>query len=186
MYNITNQQAMNQSTIAAMLQAAGINKANEIAAIIVATPNIEVAVQILLGVYAAPAFDFTPTAICPPHMADPKVVNFDPFKNSIKYSYNRIPSVKVWVHKMLPEGTVLPSYDEVRRLDSSKAKSGDLFLSTGSYYDELALRIGMQTDEDLREIYDLTTIYGIAESELRYASCSPQDWNNQFYTLRIV
>ena len=112
--------------------------------VINATPNPIVAAEILLGLYVQP--------VLPETLPDTKtevnrkIIDYDRFKNEVKYSYNSREAVEVWVKKEDKESNNLPDY-----------KSENLL--KGYYSSDVCKKVSLP-EEEFRKLYTQVYIYG--------------------------
>lgn len=112
--------------------------------VINATPNPIVAAEILLGLYEQPVLPVT----LPDTKTEVnrKIIDYDRFKNEVKYSYNSREAVEVWVKKEDKESNNLPDY-----------KSENLL--KGYYASDVCKKVFLP-EEEFRKLYTQVYIYG--------------------------
>ena len=112
--------------------------------VINATPNPIVAAEILLGLYVQPVLP----EILPDTKTEVnrKIIDYDRFKNEVKYSYNSREAVEVWVKKEDKESNNLPDY-----------KSENLL--KGYYASDVCKKVFLP-EEEFRKLYTQVYIYG--------------------------
>ena len=112
--------------------------------VINATPNTIVAAEILLGLYVQP--------VLPETLPDTKtevnrkIIDYDRFKNEVKYSYNSREAVEVWVKKEDKESNNLPDYKNENLLK-------------GYYASDVCKKVSLP-EEEFRKLYTQVYIYG--------------------------
>jgi len=166
---------MRMETLSAILSKMGFTLPNEMAEIILATPNPLVALDIVLGVYVIPEIPNFP--LCKPSKSayNPTFVDYDKFTGKVTYSYNSVNCVSVWAHKDRESD---PSYADANKVSSRDGKPEDILFSTYGYTEETAKRAGFSTKQEFQDVFEQITLCSHPSSNLSFCECSLETYTN--------
>lgn len=131
--------------------------------IINATPNPEVATEVLCGLYEEPEFSLQPANLKQFNTSSKNItfLSYDKYNERVYYTYNYQPSREQWC----PNGLDLPAYD-----DKDKVLS--------DYYpQDVAKKLNIPLEE-FTSTYTRFTIYGKIETETKKGDCKLSQWLN--------
>ncbi len=129
--------------------------------IVNATPNPEIATEMLCGLYVEPTINPQPKKGFRPNETNFTVLGYNKFNQEITYSYHAIPFCEYWVKN----GEEVPAYGEK-----------GLKYESGMYYSEdVAKKLGI-TKEEVLTNYKRITVYGTPLVESRNNTTNIVDW----------
>lgn len=126
-----------------------------------ATPNPDVAVEILCDLYEDPEIPQEPASVKSFSKSQKQIIfnSFNKFKREITYSFYRVECDEVWVAK----GAGIPEYGSYdKKLTHWNSKEVATFLDI--------------TEEELRDLYTRVTVYGPISETISTSTCSLNDW----------
>ena len=131
--------------------------------IINATPNPEVATEVLCGLYEEPELPMQPANLKQFNTSSKNItfLSYDKYNERVYYTYNYQPAREQWC----PNDSGLPAYD-----DKDKVLS--------DYYpQDVAKKLNIPLEE-FTNTYTRFTIYGEIEKETRKGDCRLSQWLN--------
>ena len=129
--------------------------------IVSATPNPEIATEMLCGLYVEPTINPQPKKGFRPNETNFTVLGYNKLTQEITYSYHAIPSCEYWVKN----GEEAPDYGEK-----------GLKYESGMYYSEdVAKKLGI-TKEEVSTNYKRITVYGTPVVEGRNNTTNIVNW----------
>lgn len=142
----------------------GAENTDLIMEVIVATPNPEVATEILLGLYERPEIHRTDEVL---HNASDEKTNirytaYNDFTKEVHFTYQRIIKSSAWFEKN-PSGVTITSEEKI--------------ISDKYWADDAARALNMST-EDFNEKYERLVYHTEVEKSTREGSKHVSDWNN--------
>ena len=129
--------------------------------IVNATPNPEIATEMLCGLYVEPTINPQPKKGFRPNEANFTVLGYDKFNRKVEYNYHSVPCCDYWVKK----GEESPVYGET-----------GLKADNGMYYvEDVAKKLGITRDE-VQANYKRITVYGTPVIDGRSTTTDIDNW----------
>lgn len=138
--------------------------------IISVTPDVEVATEMLCGIYEAPEVPVEPSNNMLETYNDRtniKFISFDKWCNEVNYSYQDIKVIKVWLDVEEYKEKPLPTYDEI------KANESEFLI--GYWLDDICRKQGLNYD-DVKDKYKKHIIKGDVKEGIKESSVALTTW----------
>lgn len=132
---------------------------NNLMRVLKGTGNVQIAAEILLGIYEEPKISAYPSLTVRDMYCEPEFKEFDPFNEKVIFTYYSSNIKRGWL-----------SVDET-------VYTTDRFVSTKSYADDAAAELDMP-EEDFKKQYKRVTVFtDVDKSRLRESDISLRVWN---------